>query len=505
MAKAPSDEAALHFLSDLELLDTATPDARLCLQFGHKYAVGRRPEVPPAGATAVYVRTSVASRMHLLVSQHPTDLWLQGTPVWGVTDLGSMNGTWINGYRLPAHTWRELRHDDVINIGEKSALRWRVEQPLQPPAASHAATAGAAAAAEAAPAPAASAPGAALIHASAYTADAYTADAYAVQTDDDGDEDAVLLLDAPPPAGFPPASFGDAPGGTPAMPTTGSAGRSAVTSRTSDELLADLAKSLGAVPGFPPGALHHSPAAAPPDGGASTSAAAPATATTVRVFGLGLPESLGVLFIKKNLATTRPETLRKQLLHDLKEVIELVYPHGFLFLVGGAPLYAAQEKKLSSILVLLHPPDNVLHLRSDPLGVASAQQHLLAQQQFTAHLQAGVFGGTLDDPTVPLPAGSHGAMAAAIELPAAHETAGGAHDGGAPDDLDSDAVAELHAQEVLAADGAHDSAHAHAPSWAPSATSAGAVWALKKRGRPAFEDAHDGASVKSNKSVQELD
>lgn len=366
MAKAPSDEAALHFLSDLELLDTATPDARLCLQFGHKYAVGRRPEVPPAGATAVYVRTSVASRMHLLVSQHPTDLWLQGTPVWGVTDLGSMNGTWINGYRLPAHTWRELRHDDVINIGEKSALRWRVEQPLQPPAASHAAAAGAAAAAEAAPAPAASAPGAALIHgeagaaaaqapssndarsttlgdwvepqpaashaiapygaqrteapqsfgddprevamhaaaaakvaavqaadaaaalaaasdgsahaaavvaaanaaagaaaaaaesarhdaesaaasaytASAYTADAYTADAYAVQTDDDGDEDAVLLLDAPPPAGFPPASFGDAPGGTPAMPTTGSAGRSAVTSRTSDELLADLAKSL---------------------------------------------------------------------------------------------------------------------------------------------------------------------------------------------------------------------------------------------------------------------
>ena len=164
MAEAPSDEAALHFLSDLELLDTATPDARLCLQFGHKYAVGRRPEVPPAGATAVYVRTSVASRMHLLVSQHPTDLWLQGTPVWGVTDLGSMNGTWINGYRLPAHTWRELRHDDVINIGEKSALRWRVEQPLQPPAASHAAAAGAAAAAEAAPAPAASAPGAALIH-----------------------------------------------------------------------------------------------------------------------------------------------------------------------------------------------------------------------------------------------------------------------------------------------------------------------------------------------------
>ena len=143
--------AALHFLSDLELLDTATPDARLCLQFGHKYAVGRRPEVPPAGATAVYVRTGVASRMHLLVSQHPTDLWLQGTPVWGVTDLGSMNGTWINGYRLPAHTWRELRHDDVINIGEKSALRWRVEQPLQPPA-------GAVAAAEAAPAPAASAP-----------------------------------------------------------------------------------------------------------------------------------------------------------------------------------------------------------------------------------------------------------------------------------------------------------------------------------------------------------
>jgi hypothetical protein len=86
--------------------------------------------------------------------------------------------------------------------------------------------------------------------------------------------------------------------------------------------------------------------------------------------------------------------------------------------------------------------------------------------------------------------GSHGAMAAAIELPAAHETAGGAHDGGAPDDLDSDAVAELHAQEVLAA---------------PSATSAGAVWALKTRGRPAVEDAHDGASVKSSKSVQELD
>ena len=101
--------------------------------------------------------------------------------------------------------------------------------------------------------------------------------------------------------------------------------------------------------------------------------------------------------------------------------------------------------------------------------------------------------------------GSHGAMAAASELSAAHETAGGAHDGGAPEYLDSEAVAEVHAQEVLAADGANDSAQAHAPSWVPSATSAGAMLALKKRGRPAFEDANDGAIIKSSKSVQELD
>lgn len=102
--------------------------------------------------------------------------------------------------------------------------------------------------------------------------------------------------------------------------------------------------------------------------------------------------------------------LRKQLLTDLREVLSIVYPHGFVFLIGGcelaprptpthspppsrarvvlsaalvpcapplalasSPIFSAQEKKLSAIH-LVHPPANTLHLRSDPIAVTAQLQ-----------------------------------------------------------------------------------------------------------------------------------
>ena len=49
-----------------------------------------------------------ASRLHAVIERFPAG--------WCVTDLGSSNGTWVNGERI--YTARRIRHGDEIRIGQ---------------------------------------------------------------------------------------------------------------------------------------------------------------------------------------------------------------------------------------------------------------------------------------------------------------------------------------------------------------------------------------------------
>src|SRR6478735_10841538 len=51
---------------------------------------------------------ATASRLHAVLEHFPAG--------WCVTDLGSSNGTWVNGERIWAS--RRLRHGDEIRVGQ---------------------------------------------------------------------------------------------------------------------------------------------------------------------------------------------------------------------------------------------------------------------------------------------------------------------------------------------------------------------------------------------------
>lgn len=85
-------------------------------QIGRRVAVDRSPFVIGRGSQAqLEVDTEKASRAHAHVE------WVEGS--WQVADLGSANGTFVNGERIDGS--RALARGDVIGVGEVE-LEWHV-------------------------------------------------------------------------------------------------------------------------------------------------------------------------------------------------------------------------------------------------------------------------------------------------------------------------------------------------------------------------------------------
>src|SRR5262245_43958206 len=67
------------------------------------FVIGRQPE------SAVYLESLAVSRQHAQIT------WRQGTCT--VEDLGSSNGTYVNGKLIPARTPQPLTEQDTLQVG----------------------------------------------------------------------------------------------------------------------------------------------------------------------------------------------------------------------------------------------------------------------------------------------------------------------------------------------------------------------------------------------------
>jgi pSer/pThr/pTyr-binding forkhead associated (FHA) protein len=74
------------------------------------------------------------------ISRHHAKLTRQGPSLWMINDLGSQNGTWINGVAL--HGERALRHQDEVTLGQKVRLVFRDPPPDLPEASTFPAAGG---------------------------------------------------------------------------------------------------------------------------------------------------------------------------------------------------------------------------------------------------------------------------------------------------------------------------------------------------------------------------
>ncbi|HKU37023.1 MAG TPA: FHA domain-containing protein, partial [Polyangiales bacterium] len=88
-------------------------------QLTSEQIVGRRAADGSMTLTSVHVST-----------QHADIRWNNGT--WCLKDLGSLNGTFVNGERLAPAEWRELRRGDVLCFGDPSSDAWELVDPSAP-------------------------------------------------------------------------------------------------------------------------------------------------------------------------------------------------------------------------------------------------------------------------------------------------------------------------------------------------------------------------------------
>jgi len=78
-----------------------------------EFTLGRvsegQPLIPEIDLSVYKAYDQGVSRLHAVLSIRTDQV--------SITDLGSANGTWLNGVRLPPHTAHTLKNGDLISLG----------------------------------------------------------------------------------------------------------------------------------------------------------------------------------------------------------------------------------------------------------------------------------------------------------------------------------------------------------------------------------------------------
>jgi hypothetical protein len=101
---SPSNKIALRIVEGEQILD---------LYGSYEYTLGRiggnQPILPDVDLTPFQAYEGGVSRLHATLKIKDKIIW--------VTDLGSANGTRVNGKIIPAHTPFKLKHEDILTLG----------------------------------------------------------------------------------------------------------------------------------------------------------------------------------------------------------------------------------------------------------------------------------------------------------------------------------------------------------------------------------------------------
>jgi len=107
----PADPNATDAWISLHLLDSGQI---LPISKRSEFTIGRvsegQPIMPDIDLTPYQAYSSGVSRLHVVVRQDGRNIVLM--------DLGSANGTYLNGQRIPANVEQILRHGDVVALGK---------------------------------------------------------------------------------------------------------------------------------------------------------------------------------------------------------------------------------------------------------------------------------------------------------------------------------------------------------------------------------------------------
>ncbi len=98
-------QVCLHFVDTGQILD---------LELNREYTIGRKhksqPIVPDIDLSPFKAYEWGISRLHANLSVRPSGV--------SITDIGSSNGTWLKGNRLPPNQSFQLEHSDIIYLGK---------------------------------------------------------------------------------------------------------------------------------------------------------------------------------------------------------------------------------------------------------------------------------------------------------------------------------------------------------------------------------------------------
>ena len=105
IAAPPNSWISLHLMDSGKILPLASRN---------EFTLGRlsegQPIMPDIDLTPYQAYASGVSRLHAVVKRDANRIF--------VMDLGSSNGTYLNGRRLNPHTEESLNHGDVVSLGK---------------------------------------------------------------------------------------------------------------------------------------------------------------------------------------------------------------------------------------------------------------------------------------------------------------------------------------------------------------------------------------------------